>query len=70
MCSPSSIYQLIATWADVAAIDGIGEGIRGGVSSFVGMRASQIMTAAVLTIVLCVVSLVALRRVKSNKSNA
>jgi len=28
MCSPSNVYQLIATWADIAAVDGIGEGIR------------------------------------------
>ena len=64
MCSPFNVYQLISTWADVAAVDGIGEGIRGGVSSFVGMCASQIMIAAALTIVLCVVALGALRRVK------
>lgn len=67
MCSPSNVYQLISTWADIAAVDGITEGIRGGVSSFVGMCAGQIMIAAALTIVLCAISLVALRRVKRGR---
>jgi hypothetical protein len=70
MCSPFNVYQLISTWGNIAAIDGITEGIRGGVSSFVGMCSNEIRLGAALTIVLCVVSLVALRRVKSNKSNA
>lgn len=64
MCSPSNVYQLISAWGDIAAVDGIGEGIRGGVSSFVGMCANEIRLGAALTIVLCVVALGALRRVK------
>ena len=64
MCSPSNVYQLISAWGDIAAVDGIGEGIRGGVSSFVGMCSNEIRLGAALTIVLCVVALGALRRVK------
>ena len=59
MCSPSNVFQLIATWADIAAVDGLSTGIQGGVWSLLGMCALQIQIVAALTIAVCGVSLMA-----------
>jgi hypothetical protein len=62
MCSPSNVFQLISTWADIAAVDGLSTGIQGGLWSLLGMCAPQIQVVAALTIAVCVVSLVILHR--------